>query len=182
MLGCRADSTLGTADRRCWHCRHVQARAASFANCRTTHCDLGVPLAKHDVIPVANGYLFANLEQRSWTLVRDIDVGCLCCSTAWRKIWKEMLVLFVIATIGMNIKETFYGWISGIAIGWMIASVVCWRKDFRSSLRAALPLIPILIIPLIAVALRYKFGGLGAQTNLDSDITGRYQFSLGENL
>ncbi len=118
-------------------------------------------------------------------------LGLWCAILTWdafvavqrgEKIWKEMLVLFALAVLGMNIKETFYGWIGGIAIGWTIASVVCWRKDFRPSLRSALPLIPILIIPLIAVALRYKFGGLGAQTNLDSDITGRYQFSLGENL
>ena len=98
------------------------------------------------------------------------------------KIGKQILILFVIAALGMNIKETFYGWICGIAIGWAIASVVCWCKDFRVSLRSALPLIPIAIIPLIFVALRYKFGGLGEQTNLDGDLTGRYQFSLGENL
>ncbi|NDG63289.1 MAG: hypothetical protein EBY29_07450 [Planctomycetes bacterium] len=118
-------------------------------------------------------------------------LGLWCAILTWdvfiavqrgEKIWKEMLVLFVIAALGMNIKETFYGWICGITLGWTIASVVCWRKDFRPSLRAALPLIPIVIIPLIAVVLRYKFGGLGAQTNLDGDITGRYQFSLGENL
>ena len=118
-------------------------------------------------------------------------LGLWCAILTWdvfiaaqrgEKIWKEMLVLFVIAALGMNIKETFYGWICGIALGWAIASVVCWRKDFRPSLRAALPLIPIVFIPLIAVVLRYKFGGLGAQTNLDGDITGRYQFSLGENL
>ena len=118
-------------------------------------------------------------------------LGLWCAILTWdvfiavqrgEKIWKEMLVLFVIAALGMNIKETFYGWICGITLGWTIASVVCWRKDFRPSLRAALPLIPIVLIPLIAVALRYKLGGLGAQTNLNGDITGRYQFSLGENL
>ncbi len=97
-------------------------------------------------------------------------------------IWKEMLVLLVIAALGMNIKETFYGWICGIALAWGIAFVVCWRKDFLASLRSALPLIPIVFIPLIAIALRYKFGGLGVQTNLDGDLTGRYQFTLGENL
>ncbi len=97
-------------------------------------------------------------------------------------IWKEMAVLFVIAALGMNIKETFYGWICGIALGWAIASAVSLRSDLRVLFRSAFPLIPIVMIPLIAVALRYKLGGLGAQTNLDGDITGRYQFSLGENL
>ena len=115
-----------------------------------------------------------------WCAILTWDV--FIASQRGGNIWKEMLALFVIAALGMNIKETFYGWICGIALGWTIASVVCWRKDFRPSLRAALPLIPIVFIPLIAVALRYKFGGLGAQTNLDGDITGRYQFSLGENL
>ena len=115
-----------------------------------------------------------------WCAILTWDV--FIASQRGGNIWKEMLALFVIAALGMNIKETFYGWICGIALGWTIASVVFWRKDFRPSLRAALPLIPIVFIPLIAVALRYKFGGLGAQTNLDGDITGRYQFSLGENL
>ena len=95
---------------------------------------------------------------------------------------KEMAILFVIAALGMNIKETFYGWIFGITLGWGIASTVYLRSDLRVLFRSAFPLIPIVIIPLIAVVLRYQFGGLGLHETLDGDLSGRYQFTLGENL
>lgn len=110
-------------------------------------------------------------------LAWDVFVAAQCGSS----IWKKMSILFVLAVLGMNIKETFYGWSCGIAIGWFIASFFCWRVNVRRALRSGLSLVPILIIPLLAVALRYTLGGLGTQTISGGYDTERYEFAIGEN-
>jgi hypothetical protein len=124
---------------------------------------------------------------QTWGAALGLWCGILCwdifmAARAGASTWTKMLTLFVLAAIGMNIKETFFGWSASIGSGLILAIILGWKHNPRASLRAAVALIPIALIPLIYLMIRYKFGGLGGVQSLEDNPEGRYQVGLGENL
>ncbi len=124
---------------------------------------------------------------QTWGAALGLWCGILCwdifmAARAGASAWTKMLTLFVLAAIGMNIKETFFGWSASIGCGLILAIILGWKHNPRASLRAAVALIPIALIPLIYLVIRYKFGGLGGVQSLEDNPEGRYQVGLGENL
>ncbi|MCE9620651.1 MAG: hypothetical protein K8R92_12190 [Planctomycetes bacterium] len=93
-----------------------------------------------------------------------------------------LALLFVIAAVAMNVKETFFGWSAAIGAGVIVAIAACRGMDRRATLRAALALLPVAVMPLIYLVIRYKFGGLGGVAPIDEAPEGRYQIGLGENI
>ena len=124
---------------------------------------------------------------QTWGAALGVWCGILCwdifmAARAGASIWKKIIALFVLAAIGMNIKETFFGWSASIGCALMLAIILDRKNNLRTSLRAAVALIPIALIPLIYLVIRYKFGGLGGVQSLEENPEARYQIGLGENL
>ena len=102
---------------------------------------------------------------QTWSAAMGLWCGILCwdifiAARSSATPWTRIFALFVLAAIGMNIKETFFGWSASVGSGLIIAIIVGWKHNHRASLRAAVALIPIALMPLIYLVIRYKFGGL----------------------
>jgi len=124
---------------------------------------------------------------QTWTAAVGLWCGILCwdifmAARAGASSWPKILALFVLAAIGMNIKETFFGWSASVGTGLIVAIIVGWKHNHRASLRAAVALFPIALMPLIYLLIRYKFGGLAGVQSLEENPEARYQVGLGENL
>lgn len=124
---------------------------------------------------------------QTWSAALGVWCGILCwdicvAARAGAATWGKLLVLFALAAIGMNIKETFFGWSASIGSALILAIILMWKNNHRASLRAAVALIPMALMPLLYLVIRYKFGGLGGVQSLEENPEARYQIGLGENL
>ncbi len=96
--------------------------------------------------------------------------------------WRSLLLLFAVTVIAMNIKETFFGWSAAIGSCCILVVIVRWRRDVRAALRGAFVLVPIAVVPMIYLALRYKFGSIGSASVASETEDGRYQVVLEDNI
>ena len=124
---------------------------------------------------------------QTWGAALGVWCGILCwdifvAARAGAATWRKVLVLFALAAIGMNIKETFFGWSASVGSALILAIILGWKENHRASLRAAVALIPMALMPLLYLVIRYKFGGLGGVQSLEENPEARYQIGLGENL
>ena len=117
---------------------------------------------------------------QTWGTALGVWCGILCwdifvAARAGAATWRKVFVLFALAVIGMNIKETFFGWSASIGCALMLAIILGWKNNHRASLRAAVALIPMALMPLLYLVIRYKFGGLGGVQSLEENPEARYQ-------
>ncbi len=117
-------------------------------------------------------------------------LGLWCGVVAWdivaaarhgRAAAPRLLALLALALVGMNVKETFFGWSAAIA-GGIVVAIIATPCRGRAALRAAAAIIPVAVVPFLYLVLRYKFGGLGGVTPVDEAPEGRYQIGVGDNL
>ncbi len=118
-------------------------------------------------------------------------LGIWCAIVAWdvaiasrtdAPILGKLCWLFAICAVGMNIKETFYGWCAAIAVIGVVTYVIGRKNAPAMRGRAALALIPIIALPALYAVLRYTFGGLGVEGATGRDLGGRYGFSFDDTL
>lgn len=88
--------------------------------------------------------------------------------------------LALIFLVGVNIKETFYGWSAGIGLVTLCSWVALWKRSGRAALVGALCTLPTIVLPILHLAMRFQFGALGQR--LGDDPEARYQVQVGSNV
>ena len=124
---------------------------------------------------------------QTWSAALGLWCGILCwdvflAARTGAPTYKKIIALFALAAIGMNIKETFFGWSASIGGALMLAILFGFKSNPRACSRAAFALVPIAVMPILYLVIRYAFGGLGGVQSLEENPEARYQIGLGENL
>ena len=114
----------------------------------------------------------------SWAFV--LCWRSLLAAKSGRIAWRFLALLTLVMLIGVNIKETFYGWSAGIGIVFIGALLRLLVTDRNAALRGAIALLPVVALPLAHAFLRWRFGGLLHAP--DSAVDSRYTMELGMNL
>jgi hypothetical protein len=75
---------------------------------------------------------------QTWGAALGLWCGILCwdifmAARAGASIWTKIFALFVLAAIGMNIKETFFGWSASIGSGLILAMILGWKHNPRGA-------------------------------------------------
>ncbi|MBL9140268.1 MAG: hypothetical protein JNK53_00255 [Phycisphaerae bacterium] len=120
---------------------------------------------------------------QTWSAALAVWAGLL----AWRGVdaaragrvdWCNLVALFAVFAVGLNIKEIFYGWSAGIGCALLAVLVCMWRSDRGAALRASWLVVPIIALPVAHLALRLSMGWLSAPQAVGD----RYSVNLGDNL
>ena len=88
--------------------------------------------------------------------------------------------LLLVFAVGVNIKETFYGWSAGVGLAVLVSLVPLWKRSRRAALIGSLATLPTILLPILHLALRFQFGALGQR--LGDDPGARYQVQMGSNV
>jgi hypothetical protein len=127
---------------------------------------------------------------QTWSAACGVWMGLLTwlaidAARAGRALWPRVAGLSVFVVIAVNTKELMYGWAFGI--GLVLLGVIAhsaMQRDWRLAMRGAWLTLPVIVLPMLHLAVRLKFSGL-ART-MERGETGvseaRYQASLGLNL
>jgi hypothetical protein len=94
--------------------------------------------------------------------------------------WRTAGVLGLIFAVGCSVKETFYGWSAGLGIACIVATIVLLARGRRAAARASLVMVPVIVLPMAHLAVRFAFGALSQR--LAGEEGSRYQFELGLNV
>lgn len=94
--------------------------------------------------------------------------------------WVTLAALAVVFAVGVNIKETFYGWSAAIGVATLCAVAFALRRDRAVAGRLAWILLPVVALPIAHLVLRVATGGLGAAAGGSEE--SRYHAELGVNL
>jgi hypothetical protein len=86
----------------------------------------------------------------------------------------------VVFAIGVNVKETMYGWSAAIGTATIVAVVWCALRDRSAMWRTSLILLPTVVLPVAHMAARVATGALGSAAKADPGA--RYQAELGLNV
>jgi hypothetical protein len=97
-----------------------------------------------------------------------------------RNAWSELIWLTVVFAVGVNVKETMYGWSAAIGTAIIIAVVWCAMRDRSAMWRTSLILLPTVVLPVAHMAARVATGALGSAAKADPGA--RYQAELGLNV
>ncbi len=90
------------------------------------------------------------------------------------------LVLAALFAVGVNVKETFYGWSAGIGTCLIAAFVWMMLRERRTALALAWALLPVIVLPLTHLLLRWTTGSMNDSLELKQE--SRYQLEFGMNL
>ena len=99
---------------------------------------------------------------------------------AGRTPWLALGLLTLVFALGVNIKETFYGWSAGVglaligACGWLLV------RDRAAALRLSVTVLPVVALPIAHLGLRWLTGSMSRSLELKQE--NRYQLELGMNL
>ena len=93
---------------------------------------------------------------------------------------RSLLLLTATFALGVNIKETFYGWSAGIGLACLGATAWLLMRDRASAWRASLVLWPVIALPVAHLAARWIAGAMSH--SMDASGESRYQLELGMNL
>lgn len=116
-------------------------------------------------------------------------LGVWACVLAWRCIaaarkggvdGRSLLLLCAVFALGVNVKETFYGWSAGIGLACLGATAWLLPRERAAGMRAALVLAPVIALPVAHMAARWLTGAMSQSTTGDAD--SRYKLELGMNL
>ncbi len=94
--------------------------------------------------------------------------------------WTATIALAAIFAIGVNVKETFYGWSLGLGLALMGAAAIVGRHGIARALRLVPPILVVVLVPALHLILRFQFGSLGAR--FDGTDESRYQAQFGMNI
>jgi hypothetical protein len=97
-----------------------------------------------------------------------------------RNAWSALIWLGVVFAIGVNVKETMYGWSAAIGTATIVAVVWCALRDRSAMWRTSLILLPTVVLPVAHMAARVATGALGSAAKADPGA--RYQAELGLNV
>jgi len=97
-----------------------------------------------------------------------------------RNAWSDLIWLAVVFAVGVNVKETMYGWSAAIGTATIVAVVWCAVRDRSAMWRTSLILLPTVVLPVAHMAARVATGALGSAANADPGA--RYQAELGLNV
>lgn len=116
-------------------------------------------------------------------------LGIWACALAWRSVaaavegrvdWKAWWLLALVFALGVNVKETFYGWSAGVGLACIGATAWLLIRDRRAGLRASLILWPVVALPVAHLVLRWATGAMAQ--SMDARSESRYQLELGFNV
>jgi len=82
--------------------------------------------------------------------------------------------------VGVNIKETFYGWSAGVGLGLIGATTWLLVRDRGAALRLGWTLLPVIALPIAHLLLRWMTGSMSRSLELKQE--NRYQLEFGMNL
>lgn len=99
---------------------------------------------------------------------------------AGRSIWMPCLMLTCIFGMGVNIKETFYGWSAGVGLALIGATAWLLLRDRGAALRLGWTLLPVIALPIAHLLLRWMTGSMSRSLELKQE--NRYQLEFGMNL
>ncbi len=108
----------------------------------------------------------------AWRAVERARAGCID--------WTATITLAAIFAIGVNVKETFYGWSLGLGLALMGAAAIVGREGVGRAIRLVPPTLVVVLIPALHLFVRFQFGSLGAR--FDGTDESRYQAQFGMNL
>jgi len=97
-----------------------------------------------------------------------------------RTAWSTLVWLAIVFALGVNIKETMYGWSAAIGTAVIAGVVWCLVRERSAALRASLILLPTIALPVAHMAARVMTGALGSAA--ESDPGARYKAELGLNV
>ena len=120
--------------------------------------------------PIAIVVQMAGLAMLAWGVVAR--AGCIA--------WGTLAALTLVFALGVNIKETFYGWSAGIGVVALAATLWLFVRDRGAALRAAPTLVPVVALPIAHMAARWLTGAMSQSADANQD--SRYQIELGMNL
>lgn len=120
--------------------------------------------------PIAIVVQVAGLAMLAWGVV----------ARAGRIAWGTLATLTLVFALGVNIKETFYGWSAGIGVVALAATLWLFVRDRGAALRAAPTLVPVVALPIAHMAARWLTGAMSQSADANQD--SRYQIELGMNL
>ena len=120
--------------------------------------------------PIAIVVQMAGLAMLAWGVV----------ARAGRIAWGALATLTLVFALGVNIKETFYGWSAGIGVVAIAATLWLFVRDRGAALRAAPTLVPVVALPIAHMAARWLTGAMSQSADANQD--SRYQIELGMNL
>ena len=120
--------------------------------------------------PIAIVVQMAGLAMLAWGVV----------ARAGRIAWGALATLTLVFALGVNIKETFYGWSAGIGVVALAATLWLFVRDRGAALRAAPTLVPVVALPIAHMAARWLTGAMSQSADANQD--SRYQIELGMNL
>ena len=116
-------------------------------------------------------------------------LGTWACVLCWRSFevaragriaWGTLATLTLVFALGVNIKETFYGWSAGIGVVAIAATLWLFVRDRAAALRVAPTLLPVVALPIAHLAARWLTGAMSQTADAKQD--SRYQIELGMNL
>jgi len=97
-----------------------------------------------------------------------------------RVAWSTLGWLTLVFVLGVNVKETFYGWSAAVGTATIVAAALLARRDRAAALRAAWILLPVVALPAAHLAARVLTGSIFA---VAADGPGsRYQAEFGLNI
>lgn len=99
---------------------------------------------------------------------------------AGRSTWAPCLALACIFVVGVNVKETFYGWSAGVGLGLIGATAWLVVRDRRAAWRLGWTLLPVVALPVAHLILRWLTGSMSRSLELKQE--NRYQLEFGMNL
>lgn len=111
-----------------------------------------------------------------WLAWRWID-GCACGQSHWR----ALAALCATMTVGLTVKENFYGWAIGLAAASAWMCVRAFTRDRLAAGRMAWVSIPVILFPLVHLACRWRWSALSGLMG-GSGEESRYQAEFGTNL
>ena len=90
------------------------------------------------------------------------------------------LTLAALFAVGVNVKETFYGWSAGVGTCLIVAVAWMLLRERRAALRLSCTLLPVVVLPVAHLLLRWTTGAMSR--SLDDRQEVRYQLEFGWNL
>lgn len=97
-----------------------------------------------------------------------------------RSLLGPCLALVAIFGVGVNIKETFYGWSAGVGLALIGATAWLLMRDRRAALRLGWTLLPVIVLPIAHLSLRWMTGSMSRSLEFKQE--NRYQLEFGMNL
>jgi hypothetical protein len=98
-----------------------------------------------------------------------------------RTAWGRIALLAALFIAGCTVKEIFYGWSFGIGLACGAALVATWRRSRVQAMSAAWVLLPVVVLPVVHLAVRWKTSALGGVAS-GTGGGARYKVEVGENL